>query len=88
MTITITITTTKTKKVAIHSCTASGANGNVYLGFHQYFIYVGSNPVGPRGGKCGNAVAGNRVAGPFRTYELAEQYIQSDANLAVLEVAR
>ena len=84
----MTITTTKTKKVAIHSCTASGANGNVYPGFHQYFIYVGSNPVGPRGGTCGNVVAGSRVAGPFRTYEMVQQHIQSDANLAVLEAAR
>lgn len=75
------------KKLAIHDLPCVAANGNTFNGLSSWFIYVGSNPLGPSGGSCGNVASARRVTGPFRSYIGAEEYAEREANLAVLERA-
>lgn len=53
-------------RVTVHSEGWETKSGYVCLKWREYWVFLGNNPLGPRGGRCGNVVDGKRVAGRFR----------------------
>lgn len=66
-------------KVAVHCLPYITNQGYACLNHFRYHVFVGINPVGPRGGFSGKCVSGKRISGPFRTYE--------DAKLSAKKIA-
>ena len=62
------------KKVAVHRYGWQTKAGFVCRSWGEYWVVVGSNPVGPKGGTCGNFESGNRVGHRFRRRAEAENY--------------
>jgi hypothetical protein len=56
-------------KVTVQSSGYVTRAGYVSSKWYEFFIVVGRNPVGPRGGKCGNYVDGHQVGSRFRKYD-------------------
>jgi hypothetical protein len=73
-------------KLAIHTQTYVNRQGNPNPGWRSWFIFRGTNPVGPRGGRCGNVLNGRCVAGPFRSLVAAEAHIKASPDLQLIEL--
>lgn len=54
------------EKVAIHVLPYVTRGGHKCLKWVRWYIYLGRNPLGPRGGHRGTCVDAHCVAGPFR----------------------
>lgn len=73
-------------KLAIHTVPSVTLAGYECKKWCVRVIFIGLNPLGPRGGKSGIAVAARHIGGTFRSHEAALKYIQSDKALSGLEV--
>lgn len=61
-------------KIAIHSMPwLSRRTGHRTAQWCEYWVCVGANPLGPRGGACGNAVGVDEWHGRYRTKEIARR---------------
>ena len=56
-------------KVTVHSWPWVTGEGHSCLRWSEYWVVIGANPLGPRGGRHGNVVNGHRVGKRFRRYE-------------------
>lgn len=78
--------TTQTATLAIHSEPFQCASGYTCKRWVRYWIYVGANPFGVRGGRCGSPVDARCVAGPFRSRgeaeEVAARYLRTHPDTA------
>lgn len=72
----------KSMKVAIHREGWRTKTGQVCRKWSEYWVFVGMNPLGYRGGRCGIVVDGKRVAGRFSNPKEALAFAQrlADAN--------
>lgn len=62
-------------KVAVHGMGWVTKDGWICQRWGQYHVFAGSNPVGPRGGRCGNIESGYDAAGyRFRKRLEAEKF--------------
>lgn len=59
-------------KVTVHYQGWQSAKG-VSRKYREYHVIAGANPFGPRGGRQGVAVDGERVAGRFNNIEAAQE---------------
>ena len=63
-------------EIVIHRTNWPTDDGHVCLRWPAYFVAVGKNPRGPRGGVNGKIVDGVFVGGRFRTRDEAEAYAE------------
>ena len=61
-------------EIVIHRTNWPTDSGHVCLRWPAYFVAVGKNPRGPRGGVNGKVVDGMFVGGRFRTHDQAEAF--------------
>lgn len=61
-------------EVVIHRTHWETAEGHVCLKWPAYWVAVGKNPRGPRGGVNGKVMDGTFVGGRFSSYQDAEIY--------------
>lgn len=69
-------TSIKGVEIVVHRTCWVTDEGHVCLKWPAYFVAVGKNPRGPRGGVNGMVVDGRFVGGRFRTYEDAAAYAE------------
>ena len=67
---------TNVLKVAVHKKPYVTRGGLTCHKWHGFYVYAGANPIGPRGGRCGNCVDGNSVSGQLRTREEAHAFAE------------
>lgn len=73
-------------KLAIHTQTYVNRQGNPSPGWRSWFVYLGGNPVGPQGGRCGKVMSGRCIAGPFRSFDSAAAHIKERPDLQAFEL--
>lgn len=67
------MTTTANKiRVAVHRVPYITNAGYTCNKWHEYIVYAGAQPYGPRGGYGGRVVAAERIGGRYRTRGEAE----------------
>lgn len=61
-------------EIVVHRTNWITDEGHECLRWPAYFVAVGKNPRGPRGGVNGRIVNGRFVGGRFRTYQQAQDF--------------
>ena len=74
-------------KVTVHSVPSVTSEGHVCKKWPRYFVAAGANPCGPRGGRCGVMMDGERVSSFLSSWEKARAAAEAYATARGAELA-